>query len=291
MRPLAHGNIAPPIVLGQALAFASGHRFDLRMAALAHGFGLVAHATIVFANDYADREADALHASPTIFSGGSRVLVEGKLRPRELATAAWLSAGGLTIGSLAAGLLADRPWLFVFAIATLLLLFAYSLRPLALSYRGFGEIAQGLGVGLVLPLLGYYAQAGGLSDASLATFAPLVILGIASNIFTALPDTSADALAKKATWPVRRGERRAAIEALALVGLALVLAWQLTSFSPMWMAIAFGAPALLALVALRYLPRADAAHRDDGLRFVGLGLFAITWLHLGWSAALFLGSE
>ena len=62
-RPLAHANIAPPILLGQALAFAAGSPFDPAMAAIAHSFGVLDHLYIVFANDYADREGDALQGA------------------------------------------------------------------------------------------------------------------------------------------------------------------------------------------------------------------------------------
>lgn len=287
-RPLAHANVAPPILLGQALAYAHGHGFDATMAIVAHGFGVLDHLFIVFANDVADREADALNEAPTPFSGGSRVLQEGLLRPRQLAVAAAVAALGLLALSGAVAAL-GRPLTPLFALAALALLAAYCFPPLRFAYRGYGELLQGLGVGLVLPLLGFYLQSGDLEAAPLSAFAPLVVLGFVSNVLTALPDTPADRAAGKQTWPVRRTERSARRDALVLLGLALVLIAQLAE--PALSAAALGSvllpPAILALGALRYLARGDSSSRDDCLRFVFLAAGAVTMVQLSWSAVLF----
>ncbi|MDH5493566.1 MAG: prenyltransferase, partial [Myxococcales bacterium] len=86
-RPLAQANLALPLLLGQALAVGAGARFDPWLALLVHAFGLALHLFIVFSNDYADRDIDVA-GTRTLVSGGSGVLVEGKLRPRALARAA-----------------------------------------------------------------------------------------------------------------------------------------------------------------------------------------------------------
>lgn len=288
VRPLAHANIAPPLVLGQALAFVQGHGFDPAMAALAHGFGAIDHVVIVLTNDLADRDADALNTAPTPFSGGSRVLQRGLLTPAQLTRAA-LAASSLLVALGVGAIFVGRPWILPAVLAALALLAAYSLPPLRLSYRGYGEVCQGLGVGLVLPLVGYYAQSGSLSETPWSALAPLVLLGFVSNILTALPDTPADRAAGKATWPVRRGEAAARRDALVLLGVGLLLAAQLSPpLSPSATLLAFVPPAALALIALRYLRRADAAHRDECLRFVVLAAGATTLAQLGWAYTLFV---
>ncbi len=287
-RPLAHANIAPPILLGQALAVAEGRALDLGMLALAQGFGVLDHLAIVFSNDVADRDGDALHPAPTPFSGGSRVLQQGLLTVRQLTRAAWAMAALLVLLSAVGALVWDRPWLPIFALAALGLLAAYSLPPLRLSHRGYGEICQGLGVGLVLPLLGYYAQTGSLEAAPWPVFAPLVLMGFVSNILTALPDTPADRAARKDTWPVRRGEAPARRDALVLLGVSLLLGANLSPPLPTtWLAAAFVPPGMLAVGALRDVKRADAERRDACLRFVFLAAGAITVAQLGWALALF----
>ncbi len=286
-RPLAHANIAPPILLGQAFAYASTQRFDWLLAAVALSFGVLDHLTIVFANDYADRDADALADSRTIFSGGSRVIPDGLIPPSHLRNAALVTAGSLLLGSAAAGWAVDRPLLPAFAGAALFLLYAYCFEPLRLSYRGFGEIVQGVGVGFVLPLLGWYAQTGDVGAAPFQAFAPLVLLAFASNILTALPDHDADRRADKRSWPVRRGAIKARGDALAFIGLGIALASQVgPHFTDIWTGVVLAPPALAALLALRWLKREDAA-----MRFVTLAIGAITLLHLTWTLALLLGES
>src|SRR5690606_2262008 len=154
----------PPLLLGQALAVAQGAAFDWALFALAHGFGVLDHLVIVFTNDVADRDGDALHEAPTLFSGGSRVLQQGLLEPKQLVRGAIAASAALVVLS-GVGVWLGRPLLPLFAVAALGLLAAYSLPPLRLSYRGQGEILQGLGVGLVLPLLGFYLQSGRVAGA------------------------------------------------------------------------------------------------------------------------------
>lgn len=313
-RPLAHGNIAPPILLGQALAFAVTDRFSLPLAGLAFGFGVLDHLAIVLANDYADREADAKNPSPTWLSGGSRVLVDGLLEPAALRRGAWIAGAALLAWSGLLGAWMERPALVGFALAALALLHAYSFAPLRLSYRGFGELLQGLGVGLVLPWMGFYAQTGRLGDAPLEAFAPLVLLGFVSNILTALPDLAGDRAAGKRTWPVRRGEAKARRDAIVLLGVGVLLITQVgPSLSPTLQGVALAPPALATLGALVWLRRgiggdtnaraggqagSEAGGQADGktdggaarMRFVVLALGAITLAQLSWSAALILRS-
>jgi len=286
-RPLAHANIAPPILVGIALAAAHGVTLDPWLAALAFGFGVLDHLYIVFANDHADRAADALHEAPTVFSGGSRVIPEGVLDAGQLKRAAVGAGVALALFSVGVAVVFDRPWLPALAAAALVLLHAYSYPPLKLSYRGFGEILQGLGVGLVLPLVGFYLQSGSIAAAPWEAFAPLVMMAYVSNILTALPDVAADRAADKKTWPVRRGETRARRDVLVLLGVALLLASQVGPELPVELrAATLGPPALAALLAMRWLNRADAAHRADLLRFVGFGLAAIGLFQIGWALAL-----
>ena len=64
-----------PPLLGQALALHQGAKFDWKVFALVHLFGLAMQLYIVFANDYADQETDQRNTTFTPFSGGSRVLL------------------------------------------------------------------------------------------------------------------------------------------------------------------------------------------------------------------------
>lgn len=125
-RPLAHANIAPALLLGQALAFHQTGRFSWEMLLLAHAFGLADHLFIVWANDYADREADAGNATFNAYSGGSRVLPEGLVAPSTLFGAACAAALALLAISVVGAFVAS-PLMPGLAVLALLLLWAYSL--------------------------------------------------------------------------------------------------------------------------------------------------------------------
>lgn len=278
-RPLAHGNIAPPILYGQALALALTGRFTWTGFALAHAFGLVDHLLVVFANDYADKDDDARNDSPTPFSGGSRVLPDGELSPGTI--------GALAIGSLsllAALSVAAYPAahaLPLLALAAIALIGGYSYPPLRLSHRGGGELLQGLGVGVVLPLVGVAAQGAALEPRVLVCLAPTFVLGVAGNVLTSIPDERADRAAAKRSPAARWGgpaARRVSV-ALHLAAIALGTAMVPTALTPR-----------LVVAAAAAVPQALALARRDTspLAFVVLGGLSETIALVGWSAALAL---
>ncbi len=288
LRPLAHGNIAPPILLGQALAMHAGHEVHLTGLLLAHAFGVIDHAFIVLANDLADHETDRDNTTHTLVSGGSRVVPDGLLSLRALSAGAWLAGLALLALSTLAAVVLARPLAPLFAIAAIALLLAYSHPPLRLSYRGGGEVLQGLGVGAVLPLWGFYAQVGSLDAFPWSALAPLVLLHTIGNVITALPDTPSDARAEKRTWPVKVGERAArghVIVALAivLVGFAVVIA-RMQSWTHAVIVTAL--PTISLAVSTRWLASGDAVDRGACLRFVLATAGALGLVQLGWCLAL-----
>lgn len=289
-RPLALANIALPIVFGAALAYADQRAFAGTALALALGFGVLDQLFIVFANDYADADADLQNKSFNLFSGGSRVIPDGKLSRDSVGRAALLMAASLLVLGAGAGwLLQITAWFFL-TPAALGLLWAYSFRPLRLSYRGGGEWLQALGLGVVLPLVGYSAQSTALSDVSWASLLPAFLLGYAGNITTALPDEPADAAAGKHTYVVRAGGRRARRDSLILIGAAalgtpLVVPHAGYTASAALIALVLG----LLLTNLRNLDTAVAADRGACRWFVALNGGAICLLFAAWSALMWLG--
>lgn len=286
-RPLAQANIAGPLVLGQALAWAMTGRFSVSAAVAVHTFGALDHLFIVFANDYADRDADVVGAQ-TLFSGGSGVLPRGELGATTLRWAAVVMAASLLAlgGAMAAF---ERPGFLLASLLAVVLLYAYSYGPLRLSYRGGGEFLQALGLGVVLPALGYYGQAGDMADFPHIAWAPLFLLGFAGNLTTALPDTASDRAAKKRTWAVRFGEAKARGASLALIaGAVMLIALSLdgaTTFArATFTAVALG-PLLANLLLFR---RADSANRRACIGFVFFNGLAISVGLFGWALVLVL---
>ena len=288
-RPLAQINIVVPLLFGQALAFATLGHFGFGLLYVAAWFGLLVQLVIVFTNDLSDRETDAANLTHARMSGGSRVLPEGKLSPASLRTGAQVAVAGLAVLSLG---LAVAGWFFmpVFAVAAVLLVWAYDHPPLRLAYRGHGELVQGIGTGVVLPLVGYYLQAGTLAGFYFWALIPLLLLGYTGNILSALPDVPSDRGSGKRTYPVRRGQWLARRHSLELLAMAVAMSSWAVPGLPFWGPVAIAVPVLgVAALAVPLLGSADAENRPECERFVMTVAGACHFLVVLWSLALVLG--
>lgn len=286
-RPLAQVNLYVPLWFGQALAFACTGEFSLSTLYASHLLAVLLLLVIVFYNDYADRETDALNRTYNEFSGGSRVLPDGLLQPDQLrlgARAALAALVGLSIYFA----LANSLWLApLFVGAAGLLVWAYNFAPLRLSYRGHGELAQGLGTGVVLPLLGFYLQTGELSPFPFAALVPLFLLGVVGHIVTALPDVPSDRQSDKRTYPVRRGQWAARRHSLELLAMAATMGgWVVPGLSGLQVALLAAPTLALAAMCVPSLGSADAEQRDECRRFVLLAGGAAQLQIVVWSVAL-----
>ncbi|MGH1347709.1 MAG: prenyltransferase [Nannocystales bacterium] len=286
-RPLAHANLAMPLLVGEVLGWALVGEWDLRLVLLTHLAVVLDQLFIVFANDVADEESDRANKHATPFSGGSRVLVEGKISRQALRRASWLAAAALLGLAATMALGMRRPLLFPLWVAGIALMWAYSYAPLRLSYRGYGEVAQGLGLGLILPMIGFYTVTGSLQAMPWPALVPLFILGFAGNINTALPDTQPDAATKKRTWPVRFGADRARKHILQLLAVATFMTPFVLTDMPQttWFSVEAG-PVVALLVGALLWRDADAQDRRGCVRFVFMAALALNLLMLGWCAAL-----
>lgn len=288
-RPLAQANIATPLVFGQALAWSMTGAFELRIAIFVHVVGVLDQLFIVYANDVADAAADAVNENATLFSGGSRVLPEGKLSRNTLGAAAVVMAAGMIAAGAWAAAAWNRPFAPLFIALALFLLWAYSFRPIRLSYRGDGEVLQGLGIGVMLPTFAYYLQAGSLDAMPMEVLGATFLLGYGGNITTALPDYAADRLTNKRTIPVRLGELPARWVSIAVLATASFMALDTGPALPATTGLLVAsAPLVLLLLNIPRIGEANAANRRACIRFVFLNGGAINALLIGWTVALVL---
>ena len=249
--------IALPLLLGQLVtARQQGRAMDMAVLAAVQLFGVLEQLYIVYANDWADQETDRHNQTYTPFSGGSRVLAQGRLSPRALGMAAGVCATGVMGVSAGLALLQGVPGLVPLAALALALLWAYSYPPLRLSYRGGGEWLQMMGVAGVLPVYGYLAQGGAWEHFPWALLACLLPTHLGCSIATSLPDEPSDRQSHKHTVAVRLGGERAAWVIAGLNGLTLALApWGLGAVGLTWGAgLLVPAGATLAMVLLRPAP-------------------------------------
>lgn len=220
-RPLFLGGGFLLYGLGALIAAVHGHAIDVRRYALGQGavtaFQLMTH----YANDYFDYEADRANLTPTRWSGGSRVLVDGEL-PRKVALIAAIVLAG--IGMLLSTLLVcDAGASIVPTLGAMAVLaWTYSAPPVRLCARGAGEITTALVVTGLVPWLAFSLQAPDLRGAStvLLAIAPLAVLQIAMVVAIEFPDAAGDAATGKRTLVVRLGPERAAQLYVLLMTLA-----------------------------------------------------------------------
>lgn len=290
-RPLAQANLAPPLVLGCALACAGGTPWSWTGLAFALVWGWVAQCMIVFVNDANDADIDGLNTTPTAFSGGSRVVVDGSLSRLQLERGALLATFVLIALSCLAAWLWRQPVLLLCALLTYAASRCYSAPPFQLSRREGGEWLQALGMGLVLPLAGHAAQGGMLSQFPLAACIPAVMLGYAGHICTALPDLRADAKVGKRSIAVRLGSSRARAMVVACLAFAATSALWLMPWSEMehgiWALATAAAYAAIVVCAFWHRrqrsknpgPQARALAFILGCGFVQQGLY-LTWIVL-----------
>lgn len=266
--------------LGVAAAGYMGAPLNGRAALL--GLLTVAAAQLMnhYSNDYYDLEADRANPTPTAWSGGSRVLAEGRL-PAHAALLAAVSFGGLALGlGLLAALASPHP---VGALALLLLAiglaWVYSGPPLYLHRRGLGEVTGALLVPGLTAIVGYQLQRGAVEWPILLAITPLCLLQFAMLIAVNFPDAAGDAVVGKATLVVRLGPARAAQLYLAAVGLAYGSLPVLASLGLPW-PVALAPLATLPIAAWLAFRVRRGAWRDSQ-----------TWETLGfWSIGQLVGS-
>lgn len=235
-------------LLGVAMALYAGA--TLNLAALLWGQLTITAIQLMthYANDYFDLEADRANLTPTHWSGGSRVLVEGKLPALAARNAALLLAGIALAANLVMSAVV-RPGMatFLFFLLAQALAWFYSAPPLRLHSRGVGEFVSMLLVTLLTPLTGFYLQSGSLAWLPLLAVLPLCCFQFAMLLAVEFPDEGGDRQVGKYTLVVRLGAPSAA---------RLYVALLLVAYGMLPLLVHVGLPAPAALAVLGLLPLA-----------------------------------
>lgn len=184
--------------------------------------GVVAiHAGANVTNDYFDHisgndAANREYIRP--FTGGSRMIQNQLLTPREVLC---LSLACFALGSIVGFRLfwlAGWPVLWLGA-AGLAGGFFYSAPPIKLGARGLGEPVIALLFGCLPAMGAYFVQTRRYSPDLLILSLSLAVLILMVLLINEFQDCRADAVARKCTWVVRLGRRRAAYLYMAMMGL------------------------------------------------------------------------
>lgn len=214
-----------PVVLGAAVARHHTGEFNWGMFWLTLIGGIFIHAGLNYSNDYYDYRTgnDLVNKTPTPFSGGSRFLREGILRPSSVIAASLIcfSIGG-AIGLYLNYLLKTNVILIIGFIGVPLAFF-YTAEPVKIGYGCFAEIATGFGFGTLMVMGSYYVQAVKLSYEAFWASLPIAILIALVQFINQFPDYEADKKVFKNNTVVRVGKKRAVRYYYVLFGLTYYL--------------------------------------------------------------------
>jgi len=212
-----------PVTLGALEAAREGLFDPLLYILTLLGVSLI-HFGLNAANDVFDFKlgADKVNLTPTPFSGGSRVLVEGLITERGmklLFSICYLI--GIGIGLYLA---LTRGFIPIISLTLLgfFLSFFYTAPPFKLAYRGLGEIAIFLGFGPTLVLGSYFVQAQRFTLEALYLSIPIGILIMLILYVNEIPDRPWDAKAGKRTLIVRLKKEAIVKGYYALIALVYV---------------------------------------------------------------------
>jgi putative NADPH-quinone reductase/1,4-dihydroxy-2-naphthoate octaprenyltransferase len=262
-----------------ALVAAAATPAGLDLAAFWLGYlvTFLIEAATVFTNDVFDEASDRRNDCYGPFTGGSRVLVDGRLGRRQLLAGAGVALAGA--GAATAALLTVAPFASLLVIAIIGLLgLGYTVPPLRLSHRGLGELDVALTHSVGVILAGAVFQGAPLTAGwPWLLGLPLGLAVLPAITLAGIPDAAADAAAGKRTLAVRIGLRRAVDLALAAtvaaVAACFVVRWSAPAGELLrglpWLALAHGA--WLAHRLRRFRSRARRAQRIDGLMLAALG--------------------
>jgi len=192
------------VLVGSAYAFSLGVFSPALFTITMLGVGSL-HLGANLLNDYYDaRGSDPINVRLTPFSGGSRVIQEGKLSAYVVLLMALLF---LAVG-MAAGIwliFLKRPWVALFGGLGLFSGWIYSASPFQWMSRGLGELVIFLAFGPLITLGTFYVMTNSVSWPGFAVGFPQGLLVAAIIWINEFPDFQADAKAGKKNLVVRLG--------------------------------------------------------------------------------------
>jgi 1,4-dihydroxy-2-naphthoate octaprenyltransferase len=206
-----------PVAAAAALAYQLERQFNL-LGFVLTALGVAAlHCGANLINDYYDSfGSDPINRNVTPFSGGSRVIQDGRMAPaavRNLAYALFALGVACGLGLIYLG----RPWVALVGLMGLGAALGYSASPVQLMSAGLGEALIFMAFGPILSWGAYYVQTGKLALVGAAVSLPLAFLITAIIWINEFPDLEADMAAAKRHLVARLGLRNARLVYTALM--------------------------------------------------------------------------
>jgi len=267
-----------PILLGAMIAWTRTGTPHLGYFLLTMLGGLLLHTGTNVANDYFDHRSGTDDVNVEFvrpFTGGSRMIQNGLLTPREVISGA-LAAFALAcvVGLYLAYV--RGPLIFVLGLLGIFSGFFYTAPPFNLVSRGIGEFFIGLNFGVLMTLGSYFVQTGQLAWEPVVASIPVGLLIVGVLYINEFQDAPADGAVGKDHLVVRLGRKRAALGYLLLM---------VTTYAVIVLAALLRITSPFTLIALATLPVAvraigvARAHYDEYLKLVPANA-ATVFLHL-----------
>jgi 1,4-dihydroxy-2-naphthoate octaprenyltransferase len=256
IRPQFFLAIVLPVLLGTAVAWRETHVFHPLLFLLALLAAVLCHAGANVINDYFDFRsgADNLNPAPlSPYAGGSRMIQRGLLTPRQIYIYGLVLLSTAVLIGLVLVAITGAPLLAI-GLLGVASAWLYSAPPIAINYRGLGEVLIGLNFG-VLPVLGAcYVQVRAFPASALAASLPIAFLASEILYVNQFPDYAWDKAAGKRTLVVALGRERGVrvYPLFAAAALLCVVAAVASNLLPpaSLLALAAAAPVWLATRAL-----------------------------------------
>lgn len=189
------------------LAVVSGASFVLDRFLLGSAIILTALVSLNYSNDYFDVDIDRYN-KPTAVSGGSGILVDN---PELKEFSKWFAILLMSLSMVLAvifTILFNFPVFFlIFVVLGNLLSWYYAAPPLKLSCRGLSEISTIIGVGVMIPLAGYFAVKASVDIVFWLFDLSFILYTLAFIISVEIPDMEGDRLGHKNTLIVSKGRK------------------------------------------------------------------------------------
>ena len=191
-------------LLGTAVALHVGGTMDWAKFSLMQVVISSSQLSGALANEFADIGSDRLNKNRTWFSGGSGMVVSGRIEVKIVVQALVFWTVLTLAASLGLALMLKTGIVSLLLIVVgLSLALSYSLRPLALSYRGLGEIEMAFMVSFLTPVASFYVMFGTFDEMILLATAPIVFQMMGLMMVVEFPDRDADIAAGKRTLVAR----------------------------------------------------------------------------------------
>lgn len=202
-----------PVLVGSLIAFGETKNFNLPNLILAELITLFILIATAFANDYADVETDRINRNFNPFSGGSRLIVQGLISKGEMLVATLIaSIISIILSIVFLVFLNGHPIILALSLIGLFIGIEYSLPPLKINYRGYGELFVVFMYSLFCLLFGYVTQAGASFNKDIFYFSvPIGIAIFLIILITEVPDYESDKLSGKKTVPTIFGNEASLI--------------------------------------------------------------------------------